>query len=160
MSTIIDYVGRRIDVLAFQGATPSGNRLLTQALAVTGGGGNVCAGIQKLSQRFIVELLTERGSMPYAKQRGTDLITRARLGYLRTQLDVFAATSSAVFDAQQNLWNEESDNDPDDESFSSAEILSVSSLPGQAQIKLRVTSRAGTSREVLTPLPVTLQHHA
>jgi hypothetical protein len=159
MSTIVDYLDRRVDVLAFQGATPQGSRLLTQALAPPGGAGLICAGIQKLAQRFLLELLTERGSMPFAQQRGTELISRARLGYLRTQLDVFAATSSAISDAQQNLWDEESDNDPEDESFASAELLAVTSLPGYASLTIRVTSRAGTSRDVLTPLPITLSQH-
>ena len=150
--SIAQYEGRRIDVLAFQGVAPAGERRLTQALAMPGTSGEICTGIQKLAQRVLIELLTERGSMPFAPRRGTSLMTRARLGYLRDQLDVFTAVSAALLDMQESLWEEESDDDPDDECYGSAEVLSVVVLADLLRIYLKVFSRAGTSREVILPI--------
>ena len=40
-STVADYVGRTIDLLAYQGAQAAGDTLLTPSLATAGEGGRI-----------------------------------------------------------------------------------------------------------------------
>jgi hypothetical protein len=61
--TVQQYVGRTSDLLAFDDAAIQGNALLTQTLVKPGQGGALIAGIEKLVQRFILELFTEKGSI-------------------------------------------------------------------------------------------------
>ena len=60
MSEIPKYIGRSIDVLAFRGGQRAGDVLLEQSLADQFSTGEICTGLQKLAQRFILALLTER----------------------------------------------------------------------------------------------------
>ena len=61
MSTVADYVGRTVDVVAYQGSGLGGERQLTQSLGrEEDGKGQINTGIVKLGQRFLLELLTEQ----------------------------------------------------------------------------------------------------
>lgn len=155
MSNIAEYVGRTVDVLAYTGASPDGERLLTQSLASNGGGGQVCTGLQKLSQRFAIMLLTEKGTVPYLPDRGSDFMTQARLGRLRTQVDVMSSFSAAMIDVLANMKAEETTNDPDDERIDTADLLSVAVSPGFASITVQVSSRAGGTTSFIMPLDFT-----
>lgn len=155
MSTIADYVGRTIDVLAYDGAVARGEVQLEQTLALDGQSGKICTGIQKLGQRFLIELLTERTTMPFRPTRGTDFMYEARIGRFRTQIDVYTAMSRALVDLRRNLQAEESDSDPDDERYLGAEIISVEYVPGEAKIWLRVYSQDANAVAIL-PISVTL----
>ena len=154
MSDLTDYIDRVYDVLAYAGATPAGDTLLTQELVLENESGQICVGAQLLAQRFLLEILTEKGSMVYRPTRGTDFMAQLRQGYLRTPIDVFAAFSSALVDVQRNLQDDET-NEPDDERYSSAQILSLTVLPGSVEIYVEITSLAGTSRKVILPIAVT-----
>ena len=83
-------------------------------------------------------------------------MTQARQNYFRTSFDILAAFSSSLVDITTNLQGEESEDDPDDEKFESAEVLSVSLAAGNASITIQVTSVAGTSRSVIAPIEVTV----
>lgn len=156
MSTIDDYVGCVVDLVALGGVSATGKVELRQSLAAPGGAGEICTGIQMLVQRFVIELLTEQGSMPYAPLRGTRLMSLINQGTVRTQLDAIQAMQGALIDLQQNLWSEESDLDPDDERYDSATLIAASLTNNGIQYTLSVASRAGTSRKVILPLAVTV----
>lgn len=153
-SGLADYTGRPYDVLAYYGTAQPDFALLNPVLALPGAGGEVVAGILKLSQRFLLELLTEKGSMPYLPQRGNTFIARAREGSLRTQFDALAAFSAALLDIRTNLQSEEKDTDPDDERYADAQINSITVYPGRLTLNVSVSSRAGTSRKVIAPIPI------
>ena len=153
---IFDYTGRQIDVLAFDGATPRGEVALQQTLAQPGEGGKITAGIQKLAQRFLLELLTEQGSMLYNPHRGSTFMTEVRLGLLRTQVDVYGSFARAVDQITDNLIGDESASDPLDERFASAAINSIAVAPGAAHIYVSLTSRDGTARPVILPIALSL----
>lgn len=153
--TVLDYAGRTIDVLAYDGAVARGEILLDQTLAQSAEGGKICAGIQKLAQRFLLELLTERGTMTYLPERGTDFMYEARTGRFRTQLDICGAMSRALVDVRRNLRLEESNTNPDDERYKSAEILQVVYTPGEAKLWIRVFSQDNNAVGLL-PIRVTL----
>ena len=153
-STISEYAGRTSDVLAFDGMKQQGDVRLTQELVAPGESGALTTGIQKLAQRFLLELLTEKGSLLYDPDRGTFFITKFRMGLMQTSQDLYSSFSSAVADAKIQLSQEESDQDPLDERFSDASLLGASLLGDQASLSIRLTSQAGDSRVVIYPLRV------
>jgi len=154
-ASVTDYVGRQIDVAAFKGWKPGTHRQVTQELVAPGQHGEAIAGIEKLLQRFTIELFTEMGSLIYMPLRGSGFMTEARAGYWRTGGDVKSSFSTAMLDVTENLKAEEAETDPDDERFVSAELLSVSLLGDEVTLTVKVTSKAGTSFEALLPLTVT-----
>jgi hypothetical protein len=156
VSTIADYVGRKSDVTAFDGLLPAGEVLLTQQLASDTHSGKIVTGIQKLVQRFLLELLTEQDSMPYLPERGCLFLYEARAGYWHTQLEVQGAFARAVSQIRRNLRNDEIDSDPDDERFGSAELLGVSLSAGAARLSISLASLAGIDRPVILPITVTV----
>jgi hypothetical protein len=154
-SNVLPYVGRTVDMLAFDDAKETGEAELTQTLVKKNQSGAVIAGIEKLVQRFLIELLTEQGSLNYLPNRGTVFITQARAGILQTSQDLFAAFSAAQVQVSINLTNEDSiNNDPTDEQYQSATLLAVSLVDGNASLTIQVTSVAGTSRKVIYPLRI------
>lgn len=155
MSTVADYQGRTVDVSAYQGMKAKGEVKLLSVLAEDGTGGRICTGIQKLVQRFIIELFTEKGSIPYMEQRGTGFMTEARLGYLRTQIDIFAAFSRALSDLKVSLSVAESSDDPADERFFHAEIISIEYAAGNAKIFTRIYSLDSAAKAIL-PISVSI----
>lgn len=153
-ASVTDYVGKTVDHLAFDDSKAVGDALLTQQLVKAGQTGALIAGISKLVQRFIVELLTEKGSLDYLPDRGTFFMTSLRLGLIRTSQELFAAFNSAAQDVRVNLQQEEQDTDPVDERYSSAELISTSLLGDTATLVIRITSRAGDTRVVTYPLRI------
>lgn len=149
-----DYAGRTVDYLAFDDAKATGNTLLTQTLVKAGQSGALITGIEKLVQRFLVELLTEQGSLDYLPGRGTFFMTALRAGVVRTSQDLFSAFSSAEVDIRNNLRQEEDITDPADERYGSAELISASLFGDTATLSIRVLSVAGESRNVIYPLRV------
>jgi len=154
---ISDYLNRTHDLLAYTGGDVAGGEvLLAQALATPDNGGQITTGIQKLAQRFLLELLTEQGTLTYLPGRGCDFMAKARLGNFLTPLDVLAAFSGALVDIRNNLEIEEAESDPDDERFLDAAAESVTLNAGSATLHIRITSRAGNTRKVIAPLNITI----
>lgn len=151
-----EYAGRAVDLLAFQGydAGPS-PRPLAQALALDGGSGSVVAGPEKLAQRFLLELLTESGSMPLLPARGCSFLADARRGAWRTAADARRSFFAALVDVRRTLLAEESDSDPDDERFADADLLGLDLSADRLVLRVAVTSLAGDTRVLLPPLPLT-----
>jgi len=146
---------RVYDVLAFQGATPTGEVRLDQILFDSAAAGMLCTGVQKLAQRFVLELLTEKGSMLYLPDRGTTFMTRFRQGYIRTDTDVFIAFNLALNDLELNLAAEELDTDPADERYGSATLNQVIITVSTVILHVTLMSQAGTAREVIMPIATT-----
>jgi len=154
-ASVRDYAGRTVDLLAFDGAKASGEAKLIPALVLPKQSGALITGIQKLVQRFLLELLTERGSLEYQPTRGTFFLTRIRAGIVRTSQDLFSEFTIAEVELKNSLMLEESNTDPSDERYLEARLLSASLFGDQATLNIQVTSRAGESRTVIYPLRVT-----
>lgn len=156
-ASISAYAGRTVDMLAFDDAKASGEARLSQLLVQPQQSGALTTGIQKLVQRFLVELLTEKGSLEYLPDRGTFFITQIRAGVIRTSQELFVAFSSAELELRNNLRLEDNTTtDPTDEQYSSATLLSASLFGDTATLSIEVTSAAGTSRKVIYPLRVAI----
>lgn len=153
-----DYVNRKYDYLALQNVRPAGNSKLGLELFNSQANGQLCVGIQKLSQRWLLEFFTALGSMPGKPDRGSTFMPDVQSGQLLNALNVATAFEAASIGIRRNLQNEEYDDMPPDERFDSADILSIAILPGYLELSVQLNSRAGSSREIILPvatIPVT-----
>lgn len=158
MATVADYVDRKIDLLAFQGDFPtSREQLLTQALTRSSEGGMITAGIQKLAQRFLLALLTQRNSQRHRPQEGTTFLIEAAKGLWRTVADVEQSFYAAVLDVKRMLRAVELESDPPDEIFAEAILTGVSLFGDQVTVRVLLTSAAGDNVTFLTPIAVTIR---
>jgi hypothetical protein len=150
--SLADYAGRKYDFLALQNVNPVKESQLGTLLFSDDGTSTICVGVQKLAQRWLLEFLTESGSMPGLPTRGTDFMFLVRTGQLRTQVAISAAFNFAAYVARVNLNKEEDDTWPADERLADAQLLSIAFLPGYASIKIAIYSRAGVSRTIILPV--------
>lgn len=153
MSTIADYQDRKIDILAFQ---LNDNRTqVSQTVAKDNSGGNICTGIQKLAQRWVLEFLTPIGSVPYKPKIGSPFTDQVRRGLIKNNFDIVSYFSASALIVSVNLKREDSLSDPADERFDKA-TLDGFSFDNSGKLILNVTllSAAGTSRKVILPISV------
>lgn len=146
------YVNRKYDFLAFQNVNTARESKLGLVLYDEDTSGKICAGIQKLAQRWALEFLTEKGSMPGLPDRGCDFMTLVRQGQLRTQLDVTQSFYAAAIRVRATLQAEEYAEMPADEKFSDVELISVAILPGYLNIRVMIESVAGDERAIILPV--------
>jgi len=154
MSLLSEYKGRTVDVAAFKGWELGKSAQVTQTLVLDGKGGELIAGIEKLVQRFTIELLTEYGSLTYLPRRGCSFISDSRTGMWQTSGDVSSSFATALLAVADNLSGEESTSDPTDERFSSATLESVALLGDSVTLHVNVVSMAGTTFTALMPINV------
>jgi hypothetical protein len=147
-----DYKNRKYDFLALYNINRLKETQLDLELVKSGRAGHIATGPQKLVQRWLLEFLTERGSMPGLPNRGTDFMTLVRQGQLRTEAAVLAAFNFAAYDARVNLGKEENETWPNDERIGPVSVQSIAFLPGYAQIKFTIETRAGTARVIILPV--------
>lgn len=130
-------------------------QLLQQDLLRPLEGGQVCVGIQKLAQRWLIEFLTIRGSMKYKPDRGCDFMQEVRSQSLRTENDIYSGFLASRSQVAANLRAEDVETDPADERYAGSELLSVVIRPDRTMVlTVEITSAAGTSRKVILPLTV------
>lgn len=151
-TTIFDYADRVYDFLAFQNVKERGDALLELALFSEKSSGQISTGIQKLTQRWLLEFLTETGSMPGLPERGTEFMTLVRQGRLRTYSSIWTQFTFSSHTAGVNLRREEKTTWPDEERFKRANLLSLAVLPSYASLNIQITSLAGDSRKILLPI--------
>lgn len=159
-----DYAQRKYDYLALQNIKRKGDGLLSLALFNENTSGQICVGVQKLAQRWLLEFLTEQGSMPGLPTRGSEFMRVARSGGFRTRLNVSAAFAAANMTIRRNLVAEEYAGMPDDEKFASAELLSATVLPTfnadrnsgttiiYLNMRVKINSVAGSAHTVIFPI--------
>lgn len=146
-----DYVNRTYDYLGLQGATDAPGQLgLT--LVTENNSGQICTGIQKLAQRWLLEFFTETESMPGLPGRGSPFMTFVRTGQIRTNLDAGSLFSSAELDIRKQLQAEETTAMPADERLNYASLESLTILPGYIQLRVKINSLAGDSRSIIVPV--------
>jgi hypothetical protein len=152
-----DYTGRQVDIMAFTGAFSDKQFELDQILYNdTNPSGQVCAGIQKLVQRWVIELLTPLGSMPYLTNRGSAFLNTIRSGKIRSELDATLIFNFANEQVAYNLRQEDNAGTyPDDEKYGSVDLLGVQVITGSKMtISVRINSVAGAARVFVVPVAV------
>lgn len=113
--------------------------------------GKSCDGIVKLAQRWLLEFLTEKGSIKFQPERGSNFVTRLRNGNIATESDVFLAFASAAADVGGNLRNAEEAEDPDTERLGYARLTKVSLSSYGLGLSILVVSAAGQSQAIDLP---------
>ena len=161
-----DYVNRKYDYLGLQNTVGPGDRRLGLELFNKDTSGKITTGAQKLAQRWLLEFMTEIGSMPGLPRRGSSFMRTARTGGFRTPLNVRTEFAVADLNIRNNLRAEETDAMPDDERFGTAEITNVAILPGFdvsqksgttaafLMLGVKITSLAGDAREIVLPIEI------
>ncbi len=153
-ATYLDYVGRIVDVLAFRSSGLPGSTQLQMSILDGESGGEVCTGIQKLAQAWLLEFMTEAGSVAYHPERGCSFMSVFRGGGLLSELDVFQQFNLAAPAIQRNLLNAETEDTAIDERFADAKLVRVTVTADQAVMNVTITSRAGTERSIILPLDI------
>lgn len=154
MSTVADYAGRTVDLLAFQDEKVGQAALLTQILVKDGERGEITTGIQKLAQRWLVEFLTIRGSLRSAPTRGSRFINDLRTGQIRTTLDAEQSFYLSARQVELNLKLEEESGIPDDEAYRSVELEAIAVTGDTVSVAVLLSSIAGSNAEVIFPIPI------
>jgi hypothetical protein len=112
------------------------------------------SGIQRLCQKFVIELLTKRGSMLFLPLRGCSFLSRVQQK-AETEMDVIVAFASATQQVQRNLKEEETAITPPTERFKSATLNRITVDDGFITLEIDVRNRAGnTARVVTPPIPI------
>jgi hypothetical protein len=147
-----DYAQRKYDYLGLRNVNPVKEAKLGLELFNKDSNGQICVGVQKLAQRWLLEFMTELGSMPGLPERGCDFMTYVRQGRLRAQIEVQALFSAAELDVRRNLQREEYANMPDDERLANAALTGAAILPGYLQIRVKINNVLGDTREIIVPV--------
>ena len=156
MSTVANYVGRTVDLLAFHEPVANKEVLIEQILVPDGERGSVIAGIAKLAQRWLIEFLTIRGSIPALPTRGSRFIDDIRRGIIRTSLDAEQSFHLSAKQVATTLKLEEEAGIPADEAYSEIELVSAIATGDTIVVNAILTSEAGSQHELLLPIDVTL----
>jgi len=148
-----------VDLFIFQNAKISGEALIH--LGFDGeDGGKITSGIQKMAQTWTLLFLTELGSIQYDPTVGTDFVTNLRMGAIRDESDVqleFGVAASSVYEQMNTAANVESM--PPDELLQSSRLISfnLDRAKGLLSLYVGLTSQAGTTHDILLPIPVAIQ---
>jgi len=151
-TTYVDYIGRSVDVLAYWLPGQDSSGLLTLELLAQGEGGRIVTGVQKLAQRFLMRMLTIKGSVKHWPDQGTYFMSDLLTGRIRSLTDLASTFAMALSEIQQQSAAEELQSDPDDEKLSTAELVSAEFLPDGVSLTIRVTSVSGSHTEFIAPL--------
>ena len=149
----VDYINRKFDLLALRGARPAGDTLLDQTLIGADAAGEVCTGVQKLAQRWVLHFLTVRGSMRFLPLRGSTFMAEFWRGEMRTEADVVTSFAIAEAEIRRAMQNEETPADHPEEQLERATLLEIAISADGISLQIEVTSAAGTSRQVILPIP-------
>jgi hemerythrin-like domain-containing protein len=107
-------------------------------------------GTKRLAQKFLIELLTETGSMRYLPKRGCHFLPRIRNSAM-TESDVIVAFASAALQIERHLRAEEDVRTPHAERYRSSSLKKIIIAKDSLHLEFIVQSRAGNSVRVITP---------
>lgn len=157
--TTVDYTGRIIDLFIFADAKLAGDQqIFLSLLGETGG--KITTGIQKMAQTFAILFLTEKGSVLYYPDLGSDFVTNVRYGRIRDESDVQSLFALAAGDVLRSMQLEAANASlPSDESLASVTLNSFK-LDKEASLLslfVKLLSAAGESRDIVLPVPVPIK---
>lgn len=158
MNTTTDYSGRTVDLEVFQTEAVPEAVLRLDLSATYGGKHRKVTGIQKLMQRYMILLLTAKGSIRYMPERGTQLMPAVLGGLLQSRSDIVQYFGFADGDAASQLksqdLSEEGQLRPADEKYGKSwltdYLIDVSSTTLYLKIKLQ--SQAGSAYTFVLPV--------
>ena len=154
----VDYTGRSVDLLIFQGVAELGKNEIVPAW---GDVGYLCTGVQKVVQTWTVLFLTERSTVLNDPGRGTDFLQAVRSGRIQVEEDVPAEFSMAA-DRISRLMDQDAANAgdlPDDERLDFAALLEyrIDRLASYLYLKIRILTIAGEERTIFLPVSTAIR---
>ena len=153
MTVSSNYEGRTVDLEAFQTVQyPASLTPLTMTLRRDGKSRKV-TGIQKLAQRYLILFMTNLGDIKYAEEQGTEFLKTVINGGVQTRSDVVILFAFANSNVEVQLDADDSSDDPPDERFQSAKLLSYDLDFANSRLYMRVllTSLSGEDYEFIIP---------
>jgi hypothetical protein len=163
-STIYDYSEHPLkDVNICQGAGAGGGLNVTspEKQPVTFAFGRISsyiAGIQKLVQRYIILLLTQKGSQPIFPSFGTDFMAAIKSKNMVTYEDAIHEFNFANMQVIETFreYQANTPNIPDDEQLNTAVLnsLAYDSASNSAVFNVRIYSNTGENVDYILPIPI------
>lgn len=150
MSTNTNYYQRSIDLSVFQGIKENGMTTVDQTLF--NNGGEVCTGIQKLIQRWLIRFLTPLGTVKFHPDWGTSFLSEAPS--FHSEIDTQIAFYSAISDVSDQLAEEEDEDMSEDEKLEKVELLSITIHDTGFVLRIKITSQIGESAPLVLPITV------
>ncbi len=149
-----DYTDRTKDVSIAYKVNPSSSEVQTIKLSF-GTISSYCAGVQKLIQRYMIVLLTEKGSQEDSPLFGTDLMTKLRYAGRMNISQVrhtFNFANAEVVSAFRKFQTKNTG--PLDEQLDTAVLETVTVANGQLNMGIRIYTMAGNEVSVIAPIPI------
>jgi hypothetical protein len=106
---------------------------------------NYCTGAQLLVQRFVLELLTELGTIKYRPTRGSSFLGDLRSGRVHNESDLYAAFALAEAVIRNTLQGEETSSMNDAERYKKASISNLVLGEGSVHLRVQIQSLASTT---------------
>lgn len=150
MGIAANYANRSLDITFLKGVKASGRVTLEQVLFKSGNSGEVCTGIQKLIQRWVLMLLTPKGSMTFNPARGTTFMADLVSAYSYSDIDSIFRLCN--MDACLQVKKEESDSMRKEERLERVELQSIEFLKDSVLISVKLTSKFGEAAPVVLPI--------
>lgn len=159
MAASVDYTGRTVDLLIFQGVAESGKQPIELGF---GTAGKLCTGIQKVAQSWTMLFMTDRGSILNKPTRGSSFFPAIRQGRIQVDSDVRSQFASAADQVRRTMELDAAVADPelsDDERLDNAVLESFTLDKGASYLylKVRITSVAGDTRTIYLPVPIVIK---
>jgi hypothetical protein len=155
LGTTTDYTGRTVDisVLQYPDALAVGTKKETPAF---GNPSNLCAGVQKLVQRYTIMMLTNIDSQPEYPNFAASFLWTLQAGVspvdsIRVR-QIFALADYAVVNIIKS-YQVLHPNLPLDEQLARTSLINLSLSTGTVEFDVQLTTLAGTAVNFLVPLP-------
>lgn len=126
-----------------------------QELAGPGDMGEIITGGAKLAQKYVVILMTEKGSIPYAKTRGSNFIAILKMNGMYTEADFLTAFAGAQLDLSSQL--KPVPTDPPDEQFKKAVVKNITITSDTLLLTIIIFSATAVGLQVTIPINFVLQ---
>ncbi len=154
----VDFTGRTVDLLIFQGVAASGKQSIDLAW---GDEGLLCTGVQKVAQTWTMLFLTDRGTVLNDPERGATFLQAVRIGRIRVEADVPAEFAMAADRISRTMDQDAADAGdlPDDERLDVAELLefSVDRIASLLRLKILIRAVSGAGTTIFLPIPTSIR---
>lgn len=150
MSTTTNYYKRSIDLSVFQGIDEK--RMVTVNQSLFNNGGEVCTGLQKLIQRWLITFLTPKGAVKFHPNWGTTYVSEST-GF-HSEIDAEIAFYSANADACEQMRREEDNNMELEERIEKVTLEDISIYDTGFSLHVTIVSRFGESAPLVLPINV------
>ena len=159
--TSTSYAGRQLDIELLLHVSEPVDQRVRPSVGGDGDGPGICAGMEKVVQRYAKLFLTELGSVRFDELLGNNLLSSMRNGQVYSTSWVTHLFNEANRNVLNAMILDDNSTDvfgqiPDDERIESAELVSldVKQESASVSIHVRITTLAGESYEYIAPVAV------